>query len=197
MTPLDSRGISEGLRGEIDTRIWVSPARVDHAFVRESRQIVVVTVYTGEPKGLPDVVCRWGALYAGAGFGLYFPLPKAGEEVLVFFPSGNPEAGPVAMPRLNNVNVPVAAEFFANPNQVLLKTDARIPVNIQASEINLNQGSKGIARLDDNVAIGTELTIWMTNVEVAIGSLGKTVPKLIGTRIGTISSASTTVKAGG
>lgn len=195
MIPLDSRGIAESLRGEIDTRIWIAYGRVDSAFVRESRQTVVVTAFT--PEEVPDIVCRWGLLYAGIGFGFCFPLPKIGDEVIVFFPGGNPEMGPVAMPRLNNVRSQVPDDFSMNPRQVLLKTESGIPVNIQAQEINLNQGTKGVAREGDAVAIGIDLASWMTNVEAALSALGQVVAKLVGTKIGAISTASATVKAGG
>lgn len=194
MIPIDSRGIAEGLRGEIDTRTWVSFARVEKAFVKADRLVVVVTAFF--PEEIPDIICRYATPYGGNGFGLYFPLPKPGDEVIVYYPGGNPEMGPVAMPRLNNLEITVPSDFVSNPKQVFLKTETGIPVNIQASQVNLNQGTQGVARLNDAVSISPQLVTWMTNVETALAQLGKIVAKLAGTQIGSISTASATVKAG-
>lgn len=203
MIPIDSRAIAEGLRGEIDTRTWVSFARVEKAFVKKDRLAVVVTAYF--PEEITDVVCRYATPYCGNGFGLYFPLPKPGDEVIVYYPGGNPEMGPVAQPRLNNADFEVPDEFVANPGQVLLKAENGINVNIQADEINFNQGTLGVARLTDTVAIDPVLHLWLTQVQgILVASVGNVVsgaplvdPELLIEKAGTISSASATVKAGG
>lgn len=67
--------------------------------------------------------------------------------------------------------------------------DSEGQVTLDGSEVVLNSGTRGVARMSDTVAAATNMATWIASVSTA---LTLTPP----TDFGTISSASSTVKAG-
>lgn len=98
---IDTERLSNAVsRPGIDPRIWVSYAVLTSNPVVDTDpgdQDVIANVML-MPSGTIETA-RVGAIYAGNGFGLYTPLYK-GDEVLVVAPSGDPDQGLVITQRL-------------------------------------------------------------------------------------------------
>lgn len=160
-------------RPGIDPRVWVSYAiLLSDPFVETSQgqQDVFVDVLL-LPQNQPETA-RVGAVYAGNGFGLYAPLHKD-DEVLVCAPSGDPDEGLVVTQRMwsPSDNPPAAAVDF--PEDFLLIVEegrsARIAVAGGGKVyLGTTDASRGVARLDDEVNIGTKtVTVTLTTVPPA------------------------------
>ena len=95
-TSPDMERMSAALRSPgIDPRIWVSYAIVTDIFF-DAKDGVFADI-TLMPSQDEDTA-RVGALYAGNGWGLYFPI-EVDDEVVVMAPSGDPNEGLVILPR--------------------------------------------------------------------------------------------------
>ena len=98
---IDTERLSNAVsRPGIDPRIWVSYAVLTDDPVVDmdpGDQDVIANVML-MPSGTIETA-RVGSIYAGNGFGLYTPLYK-GDEVLVVAPSGDPDQGLVITQRL-------------------------------------------------------------------------------------------------
>ena len=156
-------------RPGIDPRIWISYGVLTsepYVEMREGQQDVLVDV-TLLPSG-DEETARVGAAYAGNGFGLYMPLHKD-DEVLVLAPSGDPDQGLVIAQRLWSPADPPPQEVADNPEDVTLVVEEgknlRLNVKgtgnvvIEAAEGQVKLGSedatKGVARLDDTTTDGS------------------------------------------
>jgi hypothetical protein len=115
-----------------DTRTWGWQAIVRGAHVDPQAGPLADVLLL--PDELPETV-RLVSVYAGPGFGLYLPLPAAGDEVIVWAPSGDPDMGLVCMPRCWSSGDPAPAEIANAPGDLLLLTqkDANARVAVQGA----------------------------------------------------------------
>lgn len=162
-------------RPGIDPRVWVSYAIVQSEPVVETaqgQQDVFVDVLL-VPTMQPDTA-RLCADYAGNGFGLYTPLHKD-DEVVVIAPSGDPDEGLVIARRCWSPSDRPPAEAGQFPDDVLLVVEPGKNVRITTSG-----GGKvflGDAEAAQPVALGgtvsatADMATWMTAVTGVIKPL--------------------------
>lgn len=158
---IDFARMSQALmRPGIDPRVWVS-----YAVLTDEP---VVDVVDGQQGVFCDIVllpmnmtatARVGAAYAGNGFGLYTPLHKD-DEVVVIAPSGDPNEGLVVTQRLWSPSDPPPQAVADNPDDVTLVVEAgkNLRLNVQGEGkvyLGGNEGTRGVARLDDLTGNGT------------------------------------------
>lgn len=193
-------------RPGIDPRVWVSYAVLTSEPVvelREGQQDVIVDLLL-LPSGQPETA-RVGAMYAGNGFGLYAPLHKD-DEVLVVAPSGDPDEGLVVMQRLWSPADPPPSAVTENPLDVTLVVEngRSLRLNVAGGGkvyIGGSDGSKAVAHVDSEVAAsGTIPSIppvpangmvgWMTVVTSAINTLLPGTLPYVPTTLGTVSTGS-------
>lgn len=101
LTSIDPARLANAVsRPGIDPRIWVSYAVLlaDPKVVTEANYEDIVADIMLLPSGTVETA-RVGAVYAGNGFGLYAPLYKD-DEVVVIAPSGDPDEGLVITHRM-------------------------------------------------------------------------------------------------
>lgn len=168
---IDFSRLSQALmRPGIDPRVWVSYA------VLKGEPVVDLTVDDGSAGVFVDLIllptqqqatARVGALYAGNGFGLYAPLHKD-DEVLVVAPSGDPAEGLVVTQRLWSPSDPPPAAVAANPDDVTLVVEPTksLRLNVQGGGkvyLGGDVESRGVARLNDTTQDGT-LSIAATSI---------------------------------
>jgi hypothetical protein len=99
----------------IDPRVWASEAVVKAVNVAADGVYLDVLL-------IPDNVmetARWSTMYAGDGFGLYFPV-RIDDTVMVVAPSGEPDYGLVAGPCWWSPAEAVPQDAINNPNDALL-----------------------------------------------------------------------------
>lgn len=119
---LDVGRFGEALaRPGMDPRVWASLAVVDDFVVDADGVWVDVTLIPSQTKEC----ARVGAIYAGAGFGIYAPLQKD-DEVLVVAPGGEPDEGLVVVSRLwSSSDVPpTSAQAAANVADVVIVVES-------------------------------------------------------------------------
>lgn len=164
-TTPDVNRISEAVsRPGIDPRTWKSLA-------------VVAAVHNDPGHGpFADLVlipsgarmtARFGAPYAGNGFGAYFPV-EVDDEVVVGVPDGDPQAGGVILGRLWSGGDPPPREIIDHPSDVLVLAKAgqtvRIVVDGAGDAVVAARGSghvrlgdeaadRGVARIEDQVKL--------------------------------------------
>lgn len=147
-------------RPGIDPRVWCSYAVLtSEPFIeqRAGQQDVFVSVQL-LPTGTEETA-RVGAIYAGNGFGLYAPLHKD-DEVLVIAPSGDPDEGLVVTQRLWSPADPPPSAITAHPEDVTLVVESGRSVRIGVAgggRVYLGDGeaTRGVARIDDTTLNGT------------------------------------------
>lgn len=165
LTGTDTRRAGAALAGPgLDTRTWVSLAVITKIVVDPERGPLADIVLM--PSGLEETA-RIGAVYAGDGFGAWFP-PEVEDTVLVEAPSGNPDEGLVISQRLWSKVDKVPATAVDSPGDVLLAIKAgrklRITVEGEGDAIIAAKGSgkiylgdssgtSPVARVDDEVMI--------------------------------------------
>lgn len=151
-------------RPGIDPRIWVSYGILTsdpYIETASGEQDIFVDVML-LPSQLPETA-RVGAVYAGNGFGFYFPLKKD-DEVLVCAPSGDPDEGLVITQRMwSPADVP-PTEVTAHPDDVTLVVESGKSVRIGVAgggKVYLGdvEASRGVARLNDRVLLGTQTVL--------------------------------------
>lgn len=157
-----ARGLS---RPGIDPRDWTATAIVQEVIVDEDGLTGVyldVLVQPGGPgdPGLSDDEdgwsCRvkWTCLYAGDGFGMYFPV-QVNDQVRVHFPDGNPDGPNVtASSILHNEEDKLPSQVAGDPDTIWLITKSDTHFKILA------QGDGEVFVEAKNVRIkGSVLTI--------------------------------------
>jgi len=90
----------------IDPREWVALARVEDTddssrWVDGLGWVIDCEVYGGNWDGEGDIPARQVASVSGASAGAFYP-PARGGEVVLLFPTGDPEAAPVVVGCLSN-----------------------------------------------------------------------------------------------
>lgn len=114
-------------RPGIDPRVWVSLAVVTAVKVDPVHGILVDVLLL--PSRVPETA-RVASVYAGPGFGLYFPI-DVDDEVIVEAPEGNLDAGLVVTPRLwgEGTGAPPADAATSPTDLILLvKPDATLRI---------------------------------------------------------------------
>lgn len=156
-------------RPGIDPRIWVSYAVLTTDVYVDNTpgdQGVFANVQL-LPSGVQDTA-RVGAIYAGNGWGLYTPLHKD-DEVLVVAPSGDPDEGLVIVQRLWSTSDPQPSEVVQGADDVVLvvepdknlrittKGTGNVYLTAEDGKVILGDAdaSRGVARLDDTTVNGT------------------------------------------
>lgn len=163
---IDMQLLSEGVsRPGIDPRVWVSLAIVDAVNVQDGQGVFVdVTLI---PSRNEETV-RMGAPYAGDGFGSYAPV-KEDDEVVVMFPSGDPNEGGILIARLWSASDPPPSEAVDNPNDTLVQVEkdtnyrmiasgsGNIVATVENGQVELGgeDNLSPVARKDDAVNLGT------------------------------------------
>jgi hypothetical protein len=99
----------------IDPREWVKVGVVDAVVVDGQGVFLDVTV---QPDGYP-VRAKMASLYAGDGFGLYCPVRK-GDQVVLVVPDGTPDGIPVATGTLHNAQDALPSEAASDPESIWL-----------------------------------------------------------------------------
>lgn len=111
-------------RPGIDPRTWCSLAIL--------MSDPYIETYEGEQDIFVDIMlmpsqeqetARVGAVYAGNGFGFYFPLKK-NDEVLVCAPNGDPDEGIVVTQRMWSPSDPPPSELTVHPEDVTLVVES-------------------------------------------------------------------------
>lgn len=161
-------------RPGIDPRVWVSYAVLTSDPVvelREGQQDVLVDLLL-LPSGQPETA-RVGAMYAGNGFGLYAPLHKD-DEVLVVAPSGDPDEGLVVMQRLWSPADPPPSAVSENPLDVTLVVE-----NGRSLRLNVSGGGKvylGGSEDTQPVALGQSVQDYLESVQTLFDTLLAWIP---------------------
>lgn len=145
-------------RPGIDPRTWCSLAILmsdPYIEMTEGEQDIFVDIMLMPSQ--EQETARVGAVYAGNGFGFYFPL-KQDDEVLVCAPSGDPDEGIVVVQRLWSPSDPPPAEVAAHPEDVTLVVESGKSVRIGVAgggKVYLGnvEASRGVARLNDYVNV--------------------------------------------
>lgn len=158
---LDMGRLSQAVsRPGIDPRTWVSLAIVNSVVVDPEEGVFCgITLMPSEI----EETARLGAAYAGNGFGFYAP-PKVDDEVMVCAPSGDPSQGLVITGRLWSPSDVPPTEASSHPQDVLLKVEDGQTLRLKVSGggkviMGDETSAKGVARLDDEVNIGTRTVI--------------------------------------
>jgi hypothetical protein len=131
-------------RPGIDPRIWVSLAIVRGVQVDPVHGVFVNVLLM--PTQVP-VTARLGAEYAGAGFGLYFPL-AVNDEVEVTAPSGDPAEGIVVSKRLWSASDVPPQAVSDNPQDAILVVQPGANLRIYVSDggtVQFNGSSDAMA----------------------------------------------------
>lgn len=158
----------------IDPRPWVQIGYVIEANVDDEGPFVDVKM---EVNGrIIEETARVASVYAGPNYGLYFPLAKD-DEVLVFAPGGNANAGLIALPRQWSKSDPPPAGAKSDPDNVHLhvKDGANITITVTGGG-KINLGGDGAT---ENFILGQQWKTFMTLVLTQIAAI--TVPTAVGT----------------
>ena len=155
LSHLDMMSLSTAVaRPGIDPRTWVSLAIVTsdpYVETYEGEQDVFVDIMLMPSK--EEETARVGSMYAGNGFGCYFPL-KNQDEVLVCAPNGDPDEGLVVMQRLWSPSDPPPAIAASNPQDPAIVVEPERTLRIGAS------GTDGkvvvTTEADSSLLLGTE-----------------------------------------
>ena len=163
---LDVQRLGQALaRPGMDTRNWVVLASVVRFFFDPDHGPFCDVLIL--PDGNEETV-RVGALYAGPGFGFYVPLAPD-DEVLVCFPSGDPNHGGVIVSRAWSASDPPPAPANNNQADLLLyvEKDKTLRIQTQGSGnivvapesgkvlLGAETGTQPVARKTDAVNLGT------------------------------------------
>lgn len=115
-------------RPGIDPRVWVCTGYVEALGIDEEGPFVDVTCMpTEEVKP-----CRLASIYTGPGYGFYFPVEKD-DEVLVFAPNGDPNAGLVALPGTWSKSDPPPQDMIDEPTNLHLYAKEGVNINVTVS----------------------------------------------------------------
>jgi len=228
----DIKRLSRALASQgVDLRHWVSYATVasvtgDDGKANYTDPNAIVITPAGveidvvlEPSGYP-VTCKYG-MQAGL---VYWGSPiRPGDQVLVTLPDGDVSMVPVAVKVVSGSSDPMPAEtdgspvfkndralIFAEGVPIDLRTRGGARVLLDGNGVILNNGQKGVARLDDVVRAR------LSGNPLALDGIVALATALLGTGLfvptvtppppppqpdfdipGQITSASGTVKAGG
>ena len=191
-------------RPGIDPRAWVSLALVQSVVVDADGAFCDVLLVPSNRRH----TARFGAAYAGSGWGLYAP-PQVDDEVVVMAPDGDPSAGLVIVSRVwSRVDAP-PTEAQENPEDVVLvvRPDRSLRLSVSGGGkvyLGGSDGTKAVAHVDSSVAASgavlppsgpSGLLGWMAQVTSTLNGL---VPGSITvappTNIGSISSGSSIVE---
>jgi hypothetical protein len=156
----DIANLRDYVRGPgIDTRTWISYARIDPLTDDQGNQAIEFDDVDGQlyinctlmPSNIP-VRCRKGMLAAGSGEAVYFPH-QPGDEVLVAIPEGNPRAGCVILCALNNAfdTFPTGSVAGVDPSQNavgLFRMKAALTIESGASVMLRSAAAGAFLRLD-------------------------------------------------
>lgn len=221
----DVKRLSRALASQgVDLRHWVSYGTVasvagdDGKANYEDPNAIVITPagveidVILEPSGYP-VTCKYG-MQAGR---VYWGSPvRPGDQVLVSLPEGDVSMVPVAVKIVSGSSDPMPTEqdgtpvfkndralIFAEGVPIDLRTRAGARVLLDGAGVNLNNGEKGVARVDDDVtttvdgATVAEIGAQIVAAGIAAPGGGVGPPPTGVTAGGKIVSGSATVKAGG
>lgn len=194
-------------RPGMDTRIWSSLAIVLKVVVDPDEGVFVDVRLM--PSRLKETA-RLGCEYAGAGFGVYFPV-EVNDEVLVEAPSGDPDHGLVIVRRLHGAADPPPTQVADHPADALIVVKRNASLRIIASGtgkivLQVDEGKvllgdegadKGVARATDSVGLAATAGIanlqTLLDARYVIGSPGNNLPE--GATIGEITTGSSKVNA--
>lgn len=140
-------------RPGIDPRTWECLAYVTKFAIDKEGPLVDIVLM---PENYPETA-RLGAEYAGPGFGIYFPIEKD-TEVVVGFPSGDPDEGLVVLRRLWSKSDPPPQLVQDNPDDIILvaKEGANIRIVTQGGTVlihDIDGEAKELALKSDNKEI--------------------------------------------
>lgn len=146
----DMARLGEALsRPGMDPRSWVKIGVVEAFHAGEDGVFADVRI-------LPDdyvETCRVGSVYAGPGFGLYADL-DAGDEVVVAFPSGDADEGPVVISRTWSASDPPPLEDRGEGPALLLRVKDGARLRIVAVGASVEVLSKADAnKAGGNVSV--------------------------------------------
>lgn len=131
-----------------DPRVWLSLAIVSELGLDPASGVYadVRLIPSGEPE-----TCLVGSPYAGGGFGAYFPI-QVDDTVLVAFPQGDPNWGPVIVSRMWNSGdmPPTDSELFGtDPEEptddvfVRVRTGQTMHIRTEDGDYSLAVGGSG------------------------------------------------------
>jgi Type VI secretion system/phage-baseplate injector OB domain len=163
---IDLQLLADGVsRPGIDPRVWVSLAIVDAVNVQDGQGVFVdVTLIPSQN----EETVRMGIPYAGDGFGSYAPV-KEDDEVVVMFPSGDPNEGGVLISRLWSASDPPPSTAVNNPDDTLMQVEkdknyrmiasgsGNIVATVEDGQVELGgeDSLQPVARKTDKVGDGT------------------------------------------
>jgi hypothetical protein len=190
-TQIDFASLSRALaRPGMDPRSWCSLAIVQSVVVDEAEGVFCDVLLMPSKR---RETARLGAAYAGSGWGLYAP-PMVDDEVLVSAPSGDPALGLVITSRLwSPADVP-PADAATHPEDVLLtvRPDKSLRLVVSGGGkviLGSADASRGVARLDDEVNIGTRtVVVTVLVVSPPSGTVTDTVTDVRGSVVSTLTT---------
>lgn len=172
-------------RPGIDPREWVSLAIVTAVHVDPKHgPMADVILLPSEAPG----TARYGAPYAGGGFGAYFPL-RVDDEVLVAAPSGNPTHGLVVEQCLWSAADAPPAAAVDHPDDVLVQARDGQSVRVVTTgagevflgDVNADQAAmRGTLYRDKQAALHTALQNATTTFAAAVAAWGAAFATWIG-----------------
>lgn len=134
-------------RPGLDTRVWTSLAVALGDSTVDPTHGVFVDV-----KLLPsgqEVTCRVASEYAGVGVGLYVPVKKD-DELIVIIPDGDPAHGPVVARRLWSASDPPPSQAGDSPDDFVLVVEEGTNIRLTVS------GAGKVILTGDTVLLGSE-----------------------------------------
>lgn len=171
---IDRAAVREMARGEVDSRMWSSYGVVGQLLEDGSINTDGQHVFTA-PEGVTvDVVllphgvqtpCRYHGISAGENATIMAPI-RGGDEVLVSVPQGDLRTGPVIVAILNNASqkMPLGTDrkpfwqndrvlIFAEDVPIDLRTRGGARVNMNGTDVVVNEGTRGVARIQDTTKL--------------------------------------------
>lgn len=148
----------------IDPRTWVCQGYVE-AFGIDEEGPFIDAICTPSEETVP---CRLASVYSGPGYGFFFPIEKD-DEVLIFAPNGDPNAGLIAMPRPWSKSDPPPQDAIDNPTEILLHAKEGVAINFTVSG-----GAKvtfGNRDADENFVLGQQWKAMMEALFDAIAAM--------------------------
>lgn len=152
----------------IDPRPWIETAYVTAFHIDEEGPFVdIIMVVDGIPT--PETA-RVGSIYAGPGFGFYFPL-DVDDEILVFAPGGNANAGLIALPRQWSKSDPPPESAMNEPTNILLHAKEGANINLVVSgDAKINLGDTDLESLTDGIVTGQGVDSFSGSTYGALGN---------------------------
>ena len=177
---VDILQVIEAVRGPgIDTRTWIANGYLSGPATYDAVSGLWFAPVVFTPSQIGPVNCRIEGWAAGPGVAVYAPL-RAGDEVSVAIPEGNPNAGPKIIGRSYTPTgspsgpPPLAAGYDNNSIVIVTQAGSGIQIRVEADKVTLGKHIAIEADPKDAAVLGTTYTAaenaWFTALQTALDS---------------------------